>query len=100
MSFTIKPAKAALKSVTVGKKNVTVKATTKPSSKGGSHYQLAYKQKGAGKWKYTTTSSQTKTIKNLKKGKQYQVKVRAYKKVGKITYYGSWSTTKVSKKVK
>ena len=100
LSFTIKPAKAALKSVTVGKKNVTVKATTKPSSKGGSHYQLAYKQKGAGKWKYTTTSSQRKTIKNLKKGKQYQLKVRAYKKVGKITYYGSWSTTKVSKKVK
>ena len=48
----------------------------------------------------TNITAQTKTIKNLKKGKQYQVKVRAYKKVGKITYYGSWSTTKVSKKVK
>ena len=54
----------------------------------------------SGKTVITNITAQTKTIKNLKKGKLYQVKVRAYKKVGKITYYGSWSTTKVSKKVK
>ncbi|MCI7248033.1 MAG: hypothetical protein MR492_00395 [Clostridiales bacterium] len=34
------------------------------------------------------------------KGKYYYVKVRSYKKVGSTTYYGAWSKTKLSKKIK
>lgn len=98
--FKVYPAKAYLKSVTAGKRAMTVKATTKPSSKGGSYYQIAYKQKGYTSWKYTTTSSYYKTIKSLKKGKYYYAKVRAYKTVGGVKYYGAWSSVKLSGKIK
>lgn len=40
--------------------------------------------------KYRTTS---KTVKKLKSGKTYYVKMRAYKKVGSKKVYGPWSTT-------
>jgi large subunit ribosomal protein L4 len=42
----------------------------------------------------------TKTIKKLKKGKQYQIRVRAYKSVSGSKYYGAWSKVKTTKKVK
>ena len=32
-----------------------------------------------------------KTIKGLKAGKKYYIKVRSYKKVGNNYYYGVWS---------
>ncbi|MDO4501998.1 MAG: hypothetical protein Q4D06_02340 [Coriobacteriia bacterium] len=98
--FTIKPATAAVKSLTPGTRKLTVKMTTKPTTKGGSAFQIGYLQKGASKWKYVATTSQSKAIKSLKKGKQYYVKVRAYKKSGGTTYYGPWSKTKLSKKIK
>ena len=46
------------------------------------------------------TKAKTKTIKKLKKGKQYQIKVRAYKSVSGTKYYGAWSKVKTTKKVK
>jgi len=36
-------------------------------------------------------------IKNLKKGKIYYVRIRAWKKVGKNTYYSAWSAAKKAK---
>ncbi len=39
------------------------------------------------------------TLKKLKSGKKYYIKVRAYKKIGNKTYTGKWSK-KVSRKVK
>lgn len=98
--FRIVPKKAYIKSLSVGSKRLTVKASTKVSSTGGTVYQIAYKQKGTSKWKYTTTTSQSKTIKSLKKGKRYYIKVRAYRTYMCTKYYGSWSTTKLSKKIK
>lgn len=98
VSFKIVPKKASVK-VVAGTKKVTVKAATKVSATGGAVYQIAYKVKGAKTWKYTTTTAKTKAIKNLKKGKVYQVKARAYKTVNKVKYYGAWSKT-VSAKVK
>lgn len=100
VSFKINPATPSIKSITPGSKKMTVKMTTKPSSKGASTYQIYYKQKGTSTWKKTTSTSYYKTIKSLKKGKYYYVKVRAYKKVGTTTYYGAWSKTKLSKKIK
>ena len=50
--------------------------------------------------KTTTTKNKTKTIKKLKKGKQYQIRVRAYKSVSGSKYYGAWSKVKTTKKVK
>lgn len=99
-SFTIKPKTAKIKSITATSRKLTVKAATKVSATGGTVYQIAYKQKGTSTWKYTTTTSYYKTIKSLKKGKQYYVKMRAYRKSGTTKYYGSWSTVKLSKAVK
>ena len=95
----VKPKKAVVSTLTSGAKKLTVKMSTKASSKGGTGYQIAYRVKGTSKWKYTTTTSQTKTIKSLKKGKTYQIKVRAYKKVGSTKIYGAWSKVKTSKKI-
>ena len=94
------PKTAAVSKSTPGKRKLTVKMGTKVASTGGSAYQIAYKQKGTSKWKYTTTTAQSKAIKKLKKGKKYYVKVRAYKEVSGTTYYGAWSETKLSKKIK
>lgn len=93
----IKPAKAKTPTLTSStKKQLKVKYSK--SSGGVTGYQIAYKVKG-GSWKYTTTTSTSKTIKSLKSGKTYYVKVRAYKTINGKKYYGSWSKTK-SKKVK
>lgn len=99
-TFKINPKLAAISKLTSGKKKLTVKMTTKPSSKAASTYQIAYKLKGSSTWKYTTTTSSSKTIKSLKKGKTYYIKVRSYKTVSKVKYYGKWSAEKLSKKIK
>ncbi len=48
----------------------------------GAKYQIYYKTAGS-KAKTVKTSAVTKTVKNLKKGKTYTVKVRAYKAIDK-----------------
>lgn len=100
LSFTIVPKTPTIKSLTVGTKSLKVKTYTKPSAKGGNYYQIAYKLKGSSKWVYTTTNTSYKTIKKLKSGKVYSVKIRAFRKVGTTKYYGGWSKIKVSKKIK
>lgn len=100
LSFKIKPKQAVISKLTAGKKKLTVRMTTKPSSKAGTRYQIAYKKKGTSTWKYTTTSYSSMTIKSLKKGSRYYVKVRAYKTVNKVKYYGAWSKTKLSSKIR
>ena len=99
-TFKINPKKAVVSGATPGKAKLTVKAKTKVSSTGGSTYQVWYRVKGSSSWKKKTTTKQTYVIKSLKKGKKYQVKIRAYKKVGSTTYYGAWSAIYISGKVK
>ncbi|WP_269478267.1 hypothetical protein [Hominibacterium faecale] len=89
-TFTIKPAKGAIKSLKAGKKKMTVKV----KAQSGAKYQIAYKVKGAKKYKTVKVSGTSKTIKKLKKGKTYTVKVRAYKAIDGKTYYGAYSKTK------
>ena len=76
-----------------------IKVTMKSgvSATGGSKYQVQYKLSGAGKWKTAAkTSKRTVTIKKLKKGKKYKVRVRAYKGKRK----GKYSSTAKSAAVK
>ncbi|MCQ4638350.1 hypothetical protein NE619_16590 [Anaerovorax odorimutans] len=89
-TFRITPAKGAIKSLKAGKKKMTVKI----KAQSGAKYQIAYKVKGAKKYKTVKVSSTSKTIKKLKKGKTYTVKVRAYKAIDGKTYYGAYSKTK------
>lgn len=99
-TFTIKPAKAGQPKVKVGKKKMTVTAKAKVSKTGGTFYQVRYKVKGKVKWKTVKTKKQKVTIKKLKKGKRYQVQIRAFSKTGGKTYYGAWSKVRTTKKIR
>lgn len=98
--FTIKAKTPSIKSLTPGAGKLTVKTYANPSTKGGAYYQIAYKVKGTSTWKYTTTSTYYKTIKSLKKGKQYTVKMRTGRTQNGVKYYSSWSTVKTSNRIK
>ena len=66
-------------------------------------YELRYKVKGTKKWKTKKFSAKSTklVLKKLKKGKQYQVRARAYYKSPKGNYiYGEYGPIKTSKKVK
>ena len=94
--FKIVPKKAKLKSSTTSK--AKKKLTVKWGKVAGSvKYQVCYRAKGTSKWKKVKVSATSKTLKSLKSGKKYQVKVRAYKKVKGKTYYGSFSKVKTVK---
>ncbi|MGN1418561.1 MAG: fibronectin type III domain-containing protein, partial [Acutalibacteraceae bacterium] len=89
------PAKATLSKVTAGSKSAT------PSWKkvsGASGYEVMYSTSSKFSSSKTATvskGSSTKiTIKKLTMGKKYYFKVRAYKKVGSKTVYGSFSSVK------
>ena len=98
--FKILPKKPVISDVTVGTAKMTVKMKTKVSSTGGTYYQIKYRVKGTTKWSTKNTKNQNLTIKSLKKGKVYQVKVRAYKTVSGTKYYSAWSAIKTTDKVK
>lgn len=59
--------------------------------KGVSGYQVAYRVKGASKWKYKTTTGKSKKLSSLKRRKTYEIRVRTYKTVKKTKYYSNWS---------
>ncbi|SDB19797.1 fibronectin type III domain-containing protein [Eubacterium oxidoreducens] len=94
--FKIVPGKAVIKSAKVSKKKVTLKFAALGNDVS---YQIKYKKKGSSSWKTVTVSKKSKKITKLTSGKKYVFKVRAYKKIGKTTYYGAWSKN-VTKKVK
>lgn len=100
--FTLRviPKTAGVKSVRSNKKGqVTVKSDN--AAKGNDGYQIQYKHNGKTKKADVKGSkSITRTFKNLKSGKNFKVRIRAYKKTGGITYYGDYSNWKTLKKVK
>lgn len=86
------PADKKQSSVTLGKTKVSIKALKNgkikiswKKIKGASGYQILMSNKKNGKYKMVATlnkaSKTTKTVKKLKAGKRYYVKVRAFKKV-------------------
>ena len=96
VTINVTPKKVAKLKVKAGKKAMTV--TWKKDTK-ASGYQITYgknKKVTKAKKNVTITRSKTtkKTIKKLKSKKTYYVKVRAFKKVGKLKLYGSYSSVK------
>ncbi len=87
-TYKVIPAKAKITKLTRGSKKLTVYYANQKAT-GVTKYQIAYKRSGYG-WKYTTTTSTYKTIKGLKKGKKYYVRVQAIGSTGA----GAWSDTK------
>ena len=102
-TFKILPKGTSLKSVkNSGKKQI--KVTWKKQNKQTTGYKIQYttdkKFKKSVKASTITKNKYTiKTIKKLKKNKKYYVRICTYKKVGKTTYYSTWSKVK-SVKVK
>lgn len=99
-TFRIVPKPSSINKLKSGRRKLTVTMGGTPSSKGATAYQIAYRYSKTAKWKYTTTKTSSKVIKKLKKRKKYYVMVRAYKNVGGTCYYGAWSKTALSKKIK
>ena len=75
----------------------------KPLSSFFIYFYFIYKEKDKFRQKHTnyfknakkiTTKKNVVTVKKLKAGKKYFVKVRAFKKVGNKKIYGNYSTVK------
>ena len=90
----VAPKKAVVKKVkALGKKKI--KITVKKSSEQVSGYEVILSTKKNFKnAKKITTKKNVITVKKLKAGKKYFVKVRAFKKVGNKKIYGNYSTVK------
>lgn len=94
VTYRIVPQSVCIKTLKPAKKMITVRTS---KALGGCSYQIAYKKSKSKSWKYTTSKTTNKTIKHLKSGKSYSVKVRAYKKVGAQQHNGAWSKVKTVK---
>ncbi len=99
---TVAKKKIAVKSLKAKKKAFVVKAAKQSGITG---YQIQYStskkftKKTTKSVKVKTTKALSKTVKGLKSGKKYYVRVRAYKVSGKKTTYGVYGAAK-SVKVK
>ncbi|MBR2547546.1 MAG: fibronectin type III domain-containing protein [Eubacterium sp.] len=89
-----------IESVKTGKKSLKVKVQNLKYA-GISHYELAYRVKGAKTWKTKSFSAASNVLRltGLKNGKRYQVKARAWTKDAYGKYYGSYSNVELSGKV-
>ena len=91
----MKPAKQNISKLTAQKKGF---ALTWTKDKNVTGYQIQYDVKSdlkSAKSTYVkTNTTYKKTISGLKAKKTYYVRVRSYKTVGGVKYYGSWSGVK------
>ncbi|MBR1866816.1 MAG: fibronectin type III domain-containing protein [Lachnospiraceae bacterium] len=93
-----KPAKVTISSAKNSKKKAIVIRWKKVKKAGGYEVQYALNRKFTKSKKTKTTDKLTLTVKNLKKGRTYYVRVRAYTgdSTGKKVY-GTWSKVKTVK---
>lgn len=92
--FVIVPAQGKVKRIqTKNGSKARIRISVKPQ-KGVSGYQYAWRLKGKKTWNATSSTGKVKVVKKLKKGKRYQVRVRAFKKIDGKKWYGKWSTVK------
>ncbi|MBQ3136387.1 MAG: fibronectin type III domain-containing protein [Clostridia bacterium] len=97
LSTATKPATVSLSKVTAGKNQLTANWKTVSGATGYEVYYSTSKDFTKKTTKNVTVkSSKTKklTVKKLKKGKKYFVRVRAYKTVSGKNIYSSWSKVK------
>ena len=95
-TFKINPKAVSGLKLTAGKGRLTVSWKKGAGGIGGYQLQYGLKKSFSGAKKATVSKASTVkgTIKNLKKGKIYYVRIRAFKKVGKTTYWSAWSAAK------
>lgn len=96
------PKTVGIKSVTSNKKGQVI-VKSKAVAKDNDGYRIQYKQNGKTniiEVSGQNTGTKTFTFKNLKSGKNFKVKICAYKKVDGKTYYGNYSKWKTLKRVR
>ena len=95
------PANEVLK-LKPGKKGSLKVTFTDQKKLGIDGYEVIYRIKDKGEWKRKTVSKSRPSVmlKKLKKGKQYQVRVRSFKRTSERTIFGNFGKTAVSKKIK
>ena len=97
-TFVIKPSKVALSSLEAGSGKLTVKWK---KSNGIDGYEIEYSLKKNFKKADTVTISKAKTtsakLTDLKKGKTYYVRIRAFKTINGQKYYSDWSDSMKAK---
>ena len=86
----VNPVKVPVAAVKPAVSKKQVKVSWK-AVKGVTGYKVAYRKAGAKKWTVKSTKKTSYTIKNLKKGERYQIRVRA---VGKNGAMSKWSSIK------
>jgi len=97
----IVPKKVGIKSLK-SKRKRCVSVRSNKAGKGNTRYQIQYKV-GKGKIKTIKRKSNktlSYTIRGLKSGKRFKVRIRVYKKTGGKVYYGYYSKWKTLKKIK
>jgi hypothetical protein len=101
-AFKIVPKKTSVSKAVTGKKQVKVTWKKVSAAQKVTKYEIRYRVKGTEAWKTKSASAKSSslTIKQLKKGKAYQIQVRSYKTVSGVKYHSAWSSTKTSGKVK
>lgn len=103
MEFLISPAKAVIKSLVDGKNSLTITVKDQKAS-GVKGYEVSYRIKGSSAWKtknFKATSNKL-VLTNLKKGKKYQVRVRAtegYHEDLEGDNFGDYSAVQTSSKI-
>jgi Leucine-rich repeat (LRR) protein len=106
ITYNIVPSKTSVTKAAAGKKQANVTWKKVSSKQKVTNYQIRYCVKGTNAWntKTVAATSNSLKIKNLKKGKVYQIQVRSSKKISsgpsKGTYYSAWSPVKTSAKIK
>ncbi len=91
IKFYILPKKVTFSKIAKTKNSISLTFKKQSGVKG---YQIAYRKMGPNSYKYTTTSTNKKTLKGLSRGKYHQIKVRAYVVIGGKRNYGEWSAVK------
>lgn len=94
ISTVTRPAKVTIKAPTTNKYH-QVKANWSKVSCSSYQVQFSrYKNFSSATTKTVSSSNSSCVFKNLKKGKSYYVRVRAYKTLNGKKYFGAWSATK------
>ena len=81
VTYKIAPTKGKITSLKAGKKSFTAKW----SNTGATKFKVSYKVKSASKWSTKTFTKRSATVKGLKSGKTYQVKVTSVTTAGNTT---------------
>ena len=96
-TFDIIPKGTSLSKLKKGKKKITVKWKTQKTQTDGYEIQCSTKKKfnnSVKTKKVTGAGKKSVTVKKLKAGKLYYVRIRTWKKAGSKIYYSKWSKVK------